>query len=90
MNIEKDEYNVIPFADMFNHSSNVEVRLYQAEIIDPVSTGTNFGKHPDLILFFGPKAFIVYLLCYSLAERSDQTPEPTNCSLTPHISKGIR
>jgi hypothetical protein len=30
MNIEKDEYNVIPFADMFNHSSNVEVRLYQA------------------------------------------------------------
>jgi hypothetical protein len=26
MNIEKDEYNVIPFADMFNHSSNVESR----------------------------------------------------------------
>jgi hypothetical protein len=42
MNVEKDEYNVIPFADMFNHSSNVEVRLYQAEIGEPVSTGTNF------------------------------------------------
>ena len=52
MCIEKDEYNVIPFADMFNHSSAVEVS--NLNWFQPIRT-TMFELSPELIIFLAPK-----------------------------------